>query len=222
MKTVSLLSKMELVGVGVSTEKLQELATLTRTQCFQIEKRAHQLAGRNFSLSSTKDIASILGMNRGIKRSSTNKKALEQHSEDPVANLIIEWRKLNCMLTKMIYPLLRIVENGRIHGRCITHNVTGRISMHEPNLQNVARDFDVHDAVTNEHVVMSCRNAFVTLENYSLISADYRQLELRLLAHLSGDKLLRETFQLNRGDVFKTIAAKLNGVTDLKVIVSNY
>lgn len=165
-------------------------------------------------MTSSKDVAKVIGIYRG-RKVSTSKQVLEKN-ENPISNIVLQWRKLNSTLTKMVYPLLRMVENERIHGSCITHSATGRITMHEPNLQNVARDFEVVDPVSKKAVLISCRSSFLCRENYALLSADYCQLELRLLAHLSEDSLLCAVMK-TKEDVFKSIAAKWNNVSDQQV-----
>jgi DNA polymerase theta len=102
-------------------------------------------------------------------------------------------------------------ENPRIRGNCITCTVTGRISMHEPNLQNVPKDFSFAD-----NLVVSIRKVFVPALNNIMLSADYCQLELRLLTHFSLDSVLCEIMK-QPGDIFKSIAAKWNNVTEEKV-----
>lgn len=113
----------------------------------------------------------------------------------------------------MIYPLLHsIQQNSRIHGNCITCTVTGRISMHEPNLQNVPKDFSFED----NNFIVSVRTAFIPALGNIILSADYCQLELRLLTHFSQDLILCEIMK-QPGDIFKTIAAKWNTITEEQV-----
>lgn len=142
---------------------------------------------------------------------STGKQTLEQ-STNPVAKMILQWRKLNCTLTKVIYPIMRVLKNGRIHGSCVTHTSTGRISMHEPNLQSIPRNFDITKC-DKSTLLLSTRSAFIPSEGKIFLSADYCQLELRLLAHFSQDPVLMKIFR-KEGDVFQAIAAKLNDVPE--------
>lgn len=149
------------------------------------------------------------------RKVSTRKQVLEQN-EHPISNLVLQWRKINCTLTKMIYPLIRMTKDGHIRGCYVNHTATGRITMHEPNLQNIAKDFEVINPVTKEKVRISCRSAFKVADDHRLVSADYCQLELRILAHLSGDKLLKSILR-KPGDVFRSIAAKWNKVQEEEV-----
>lgn len=113
----------------------------------------------------------------------------------------------------MIYPLLKPAqEDSRIHGNCITCTVTGRVSMHEPNLQNVPKDFNFAD----KNLVVSVRMAFVPALGNIMLSVDYCQLELRLLTHFSQDSVLCKIMR-QQGDIFKNIAAKWNNVMEEKV-----
>lgn len=214
MKTMVCLAKMELDGFGASTKALQQLVDNLKEQQVALEKQAYALAGKRFSMTSSREVAKMIGLYRG-KRVSTNKQVLEK-SANPISNIILQWRKLNSILTKMAYPLLKAIDNERLYGSCITHSATGRVTMHEPNLQNVARDFEVMNPLLKKQVAISCRKSFVCAENYILLSADYCQLELRLLAHLSEDKLLCSVMR-TKEDVFKSIAAKWNNISERQV-----
>lgn len=146
---------------------------------------------------------------------STKKDVLEQ-SDHPIAKLVLEWRKINSTLTKMLFPLIGTTRNERIHGVHITHTATGRITMREPNLQNVARDFEIVHPIDNGNMKISCRHVFSSPEGWCLLSADYCQLELRILAHFSKDQALCRIFT-SPGDVFKSIATKWNKLPEDEV-----
>jgi DNA polymerase theta len=208
MSCLRSLARMELVGVGVDVAKLTHLVQTLHHEQMSIERKAYTLVGRRFSFTSSRDVAKILGLSKGQKVS-TRKQILEKN-DNPVAGLVLQWRKINCTITKMVQPLIRSVEKDRIHGCCVVHTATGRITMHEPNLQNVAKNFDV------EGMKVSCRDAFVPREGHVLVSADYCQLELRLLAHLSQDELLCRIMR-SEGDVFRSVAAKWNNITEEQV-----
>ncbi|XP_024946082.1 DNA polymerase theta isoform X2 [Cephus cinctus] len=211
MKAVATLARMELTGLGIHLKSLEELSSVIQQEMSSLEQRAYALAGKKFNFSSSKNIAQILGMYKG-KKISTNKAVLEQ-CENPISSLIISWRKLNSTQTKIVFPLLKMAQSSRrIHGNCVTHTVTGRVSMYEPNLQNVPRDFNSED----NSFVISVRMAFIPTTGNILLSADYCQLELRILAHFSKDIFLCNIMQ-SEGDVFKSIAAKWNGVTEKEV-----
>nr|CAD7409223.1 unnamed protein product [Timema poppensis] len=118
-------------------------------------------------------------------------------------------------VAKTVFPLLNTNTGERMFGRCLMHTATGRISMHEPNLQNIPRDFDISPPEGSD-VAVSMRLAFVPSKGNIFVSADYSQLELRLLAHFSGDTVLRSI--LNSGqDVFTSIAAAWNKIPHTQV-----
>lgn len=117
----------------------------------------------------------------------------------------------------MIYPLLKKLAqaDSRIRGNCIMCTVTGRISMHEPNLQNVPKDFNLAD----NDLVISVRMAFTPALGNIMLSVDYCQLELRLLTHFSQDLVLCNIMR-HQGDIFKSIAAKWNNVIEDQVFTN--
>ncbi|XP_045469101.1 DNA polymerase theta [Harmonia axyridis] len=214
MDVILITSKMEISGIGIDISALESLMSSIKSSSKAIEQKIFSIAGRKFSLTSSKEIAKAIGL-RTSKRTSTNKQILEE-SNHPISNLIIIWRKLSCTLSKMLQPLLGMIKNNRVHGRYISHTSTGRISMHEPNIQNVAKDFDFENTISKEIVSISCRSIFIPKKDNIFISADYCQLELRMLTHLSGDELLRNILNKD-GDIFKSIAAKWNKISEKQV-----
>ncbi|XP_020280353.1 DNA polymerase theta isoform X2 [Pseudomyrmex gracilis] len=211
MRIVIVLACMELSGIGVSLKSLQELSSVISNEMHVLETKAYESAGRKFNFSSSKEVGQVLGLCKD-KKVSTSKSVLEK-CDNPISSLIILWRKLNATKTKMIYPLLHLAQKEpRIRGNCITCTMTGRVSMHEPNLQNVPKDFSFGD---NDFVI-SVRMAFVPALGNIILSADYCQLELRLLTHFSQDSTLCEIMR-QEGDIFKSIAAKWNNVTEEEV-----
>ncbi|XP_031783753.1 DNA polymerase theta isoform X2 [Nasonia vitripennis] len=211
MPTILILANMELRGFGINVESLQELATVIKNDLGRIEEEAFRAAGRKFNFYSSKEVSQVLGLNkRG--RACTNKNALKS-CENPISNLVTLWRKLTTVQTKIVFPLLQLErKNNRIHGNCITYTVTGRVSMHEPNLQTIPRDFksDISGCI------LSVRMAFVPASGNIMLSADFCQLELRILAHFSQDPVLCKLLH-GKGDIFKSIAARLNKTTEEQV-----
>ncbi|XP_076663773.1 DNA polymerase theta isoform X2 [Andrena cerasifolii] len=211
MKTVTLLASMELTGLGVSFKSLQDLSSVIREEMRSLEERAYALSGKKFNFSSSKEVAEVLGLSKG-KKVSVNKAVLGQ-SDHPISNLVISWRKLNGTQSKIIYPILSLAQHSsRVHGNCVTHTLTGRVSMHEPNLQNVPKDFNSED----NSFVISVRMAFVAGVGNIILSADYCQLELRILAHFSKDATLCDIMR-KPGDIFRNIAANWNHVSEDQV-----
>ncbi|CAD1478881.1 unnamed protein product [Heterotrigona itama] len=211
MKTVILLACMELTGLGVSLKSLQDLSSIVHEEMTSLEERAYALCGRRFNFSSSKQVGEVLGLCKQ-KKISVNKAVLEQ-SDHPVSSLVMSWRKLNATQSKIIYPILNLAQhNSRIHGNCVTSTLTGRISMHEPNLQNVPRDFSSED----NSFTISVRMAFIPALGNIMLSADYCQLELRILAHFSRDTVLCDIMR-KPGDIFKNIAANWNHIPEDQV-----
>lgn len=205
MSIVPILARMELTGLGVAKTKLVSLVTVLNQEQMTIEQKAYTLAGRRFSFQSSKDVSKVLH----LAKTGTKKRILEK-IDSPLSDLIIQWRKINATLTKSIQPLIRRVVSNRIYGTCVMHTSTGRITMHEPNLQNVVKNFDISSGT------VSCREAFVPKDGHVMVSADYCQLELRLLAHLSRDEILCGIMRAE-GDIFRAVAAKWNGIRESDV-----
>ncbi|GLV41033.1 DNA polymerase theta [Carabus blaptoides fortunei] len=213
MKSISCLTQMELIGLRIDKCEMNKLITTIQEQMGVLQQQAFTYAGRRFSFTSSNDVAKVIGIYRG-KRVSTNKQTLEQN-ESPISNLVLQWRKLSCTLTKMLFPIMRSITNDRIHGCSVTHTSTGRITMHEPNLQNVPRNFQVHKS-DGSVVSVSVRGTLIPTAGKVFLSADYCQLELRLLAHLAQDSVLCNIMRIGN-DVFKLIAANLNKVPESEV-----
>ncbi|KAL0124938.1 hypothetical protein PUN28_006657 [Cardiocondyla obscurior] len=212
MKIIIILACMELSGIGINLKSLQELASVISNEMQALETKAYNLAGRKFNFSSSKEVGQVLGLYKD-KKISTSKAVLEK-CDNPISSLVISWRKLNSTKTKMIYPLLSLAqEDSRIRSNCITCTVTGRVSMHEPNLQNVPKDFYFVD----NNFVISVRMAFVPALGNIMLSVDYCQLELRLLTHFSQDSILCKIMRQESSDIFKSIAAKWNSIEEEQV-----
>ncbi|XP_043257568.1 DNA polymerase theta [Colletes gigas] len=211
MEIVTLLARMELTGFGVSLKSLQDLSSAIHKEMISLQERAFELSGKKFNFSSSKEVGEILGLYKG-KKVSINKVVLGQ-SDHPISSLIMSWRKLNATLSKIVYPILNLAQHSsRIHGNCVTCTLTGRVSMHEPNLQNVPKDFNSED----NSFMISVRMAFVPAIGNIILSADYCQLELRILAHFSKDAILCDIMR-KPGDIFKSIAAKWNHTSEDQV-----
>ncbi|KAH1021545.1 hypothetical protein HUJ04_011045 [Dendroctonus ponderosae] len=211
MRTILCLARMETCGMSVSKKYLQNLSLLLKGEQTSIEKMSYSLAGRRFSFTSSADVSRVIGTYRG-KKVSTRKQVLEQN-EHPISKLVLLWRKINFTLTNMIYPLIRASEENRLYGSYVSHTATGRITMHEPNIQMVTKDFTIVNPLSKNNVVISCRSAFNAPTDYVLVSADYCQLELRILTYLSRDKVLSDIMR-KPGDIFKSIAAKWNNTNE--------
>lgn len=217
---------------------------LLRRKLKYLEKEAHKLAGMTFSLSTSADIANVLyvhlklpipeAYNKGKQHSSTDKHCLDfLRHEHPIIPVIKEHRTLakllNCTLGS-ICSLARLsmrTQKYTLHGHWLqTSTATGRLSMEEPNLQSVEHmvEFKMNhndkDEVDSDadYYKINPRDFFVpTQDNWLLITADYSQIELRLMSHFSKDSSLIDLLTKPQGDVFNMIAAKWTSKTESTV-----
>ncbi|KAE8745596.1 hypothetical protein FOCC_FOCC007707 [Frankliniella occidentalis] len=149
MPVIVCVAGMELAGIGFSSATLQNLQGKLLEDMSSLERKAYQLAGRSFSLTSPLDTA----------RKNTSKETLTKlTSEHQLPNVILLWRKLSAIHSKTVCPLLPTEPCTRLYGRYIMHTATGRISMYEPNIQCIPRDFEISPD-SNEKICM--RAAFV-------------------------------------------------------------
>ena len=155
-----------------------------------------------------------------LKTSKPVLKKLFNLSKHPMVQIILDWRKVDHALKKTLLPIL---ENSnfkqhfnmyRVNCVCDDWSATGRISLEDPNLIGINKDFVIDDVETEdqeesdktEEALFTLRKIITACDGHILVGADYSQLELRILAHLSGDENLRKVFN-EGGDVFKSIAA---------------
>ncbi|KAF6207900.1 hypothetical protein GE061_016349 [Apolygus lucorum] len=191
-----LLVYMELSGMPLDLNVATQLWNHVRETMTQLEEQIYVKAKRRFSLSSRKDLKKV--------KESLNIKPGDTQNAFMVN--IHNWRKLSSLKTRNLSQLLMSpLTDGRCRGQSCSFTVTGRIVMHEPNLQHIPRNFTVNNEV------FSLRSAFIAKSGNVIISADYSQLELRILAHFSQDPDLLRSFQ-NESDVFVSIAAKWNKI----------
>lgn len=209
------LCHMECIGFPAKEHSLQRLFQQMLATMKRLESKIYELHGSRFSLGSTQAVAKVLGLHRKANgRVSTSRQILEK-IDSPISQLILNYRKLSMLLAKSMQPLLKCCQANRIHGQSITFTATGRISMSEPNLQNVAKDFNIE--LAKEQLKISCRSAFAPMdEKRCLISADFCQLEMRILAHLSQDKALLQVMSSSQ-DLFTAIAAHWNKIDESNV-----
>ena len=176
-----------------------------------------------------------------VQHLSTAKEVLEKiRPLHPLPGIVLEWRRISATMSKTVYPLFKEavaheeLDCFRIHARVQVHTATGRVSVSDPNLQMVPKEFDIgskntpkpsllsdsqyleaHDTVKQESVVapssVRMRSVFQPFPGGVFLTADYSQLELRILAHMSGDKKLKQ-FLNSEGDVFKMIAGEWLGL----------
>ncbi len=205
---VTVLAEMELRGIIIDTKLLSDFGVILGEQLETIQNEIYELCGMEFNINSTKQLQEVLFEKRGLKPIkktktgySTNVQVLEILAEqDPVPEKILENRSLSKLKSTYVDTLPALVNGGtgRIHTQFIqTGTATGRLSSKDPNLQNIPVKTDNGRKI---------REAFIPAEGCRFLSADYSQIELVVLAHLSGDEGLKRAF-LEGEDVHKQTAA---------------
>lgn len=203
------LASMEHEGVLVDPEGIRTFGEKLTERITELEKQIYELAGETFNIGSPKQLGVILFEKLGLppkKKTktgySTNAEVLEELVlEHPIVPLILEYRQYTKLQSTYVDGLLKtIAEDGRIHTNYKqTETRTGRISSTEPNLQNIP----VRTSLGRE-----MRKFFKAREGCILLDADYSQIELRLMAHLSGDEAMQEAFK-SGADIHTATAAKV-------------
>jgi DNA polymerase-1 len=206
------LAGMEDAGVKIDTYRMGEITARLADRLEELETRAHELAGEEFMLGSTQQVARILfevlGLTSGRKGKtgySTESRVLRSiRGEHEIVAVIEEWREYSKLLNTYLGPLPELIspDDGRLH---TTFNQavasTGRLSTTNPNLQAIPIRTELGREI---------RSAFVTEPGHRLVSADYSQVELRILAHVSGEPKLREAFAQGE-DIHAATAAEVLG-----------
>jgi len=206
------LAEMEEAGVKIDAYRMGEITARLRDRVEELEARAHELAGEEFMLGSTQQVARILfekleltAGRKGKTGYSTDTRVLRSiRSEHEIVGVIEEWRELSKLLNTYLGPLPELIgEDGRLH---TTFNQavasTGRLSTTNPNLQAIP----IRTGLGRE-----IRSAFVAEAGHRLVSADYSQVELRILAHVSGEPKLREAFARGE-DIHAATASEVLGI----------
>ena len=206
------LVEMEQAGVRIDTYRMGEITARLADRVEELEARAHELAGEEFMLGSTQQVARILfeqlGLTPGRKGKtgySTDTRVLRTiRKEHEIVPVIEEWREYSKLLNTYLGPLPSLLgEDGRLH-TTINQTVaaTGRLSTSNPNLQAIPIRTELGREI---------RSAFIAEPGSKLVSADYSQIELRILAHVSGEPKLREAFARGE-DIHRATAAEVLGV----------
>ncbi len=210
---IKTLLKMEKEGIKVDAKFLESFLDKAKASLFDLTNKIHTLAGSEFNINSTKQLGAVLfehlGLPVGKKTKtgySTNEQVLssliDSHSIIP---LLLEYREVYKLYSTYIEPLLRLSnedKEGRVHTSFVqTGTATGRLSSKNPNLQNIP---------TRTKLGAEVRRAFIAPEGKKLIGIDYSQIELRLLAHFSQDKILVDAFKNNK-DIHRQTAVALFG-----------
>ena len=211
---VSVISRIERNGVLIDQAILAAHSQELGSRLDALEKQAHDLAGEPFNLSSPKQLQTILFEKQGIKPTkktpggapSTSEEVLAELAQDyPLPKIILEHRGLSKLKSTYTDKLPQMINphSGRVHTSYHqTVTATGRLSSSDPNLQNIPVRNDEGRRI---------RQAFIAPEGYVILAADYSQIELRIMAHLSQDKGLLQAFASEQ-DIHRATAAEVFGV----------
>jgi DNA polymerase I len=208
----AVLAAMEDAGVKIDTYRMGEITARLADRLEELEAKAYELAGEEFMLGSTQQVARVLFEKleltpgrKGKTGYSTDTRVLRSiRDEHPIVEVIEEWREYSKLLNTYLGPLPSLIsdDDGRLH---TTFNQTvastGRLSTTSPNLQAIPIRTELGKEI---------RSAFVAESGSRLLSADYSQIELRILAHVSGEPKLREAFARNE-DIHTATAVEVLG-----------
>jgi len=213
---VKVLSAIEAEGIKIDTKNLNTFSAELETEIRQVEAEIYQLAGTRFNIGSPKQLGEILFDHMKLvdnpkqtktKQHSTGEEILQKLiNKHPIIQLILDYRSLTKLKSTYVdtLPLLVNKKTGRVHSsfnQAVAS--TGRLSSNNPNLQNIP--------IRTERG-REIRKAFVPRsEEYILLSADYSQIELRLIAHMSGDTAMKEAFRMGL-DIHTATAARIYNV----------
>jgi DNA polymerase-1 len=214
---IEVLAEMEMIGVSIDTNHLKNLSRQIESQLKELTQKIYDVAGKKFNINSTQQLSKVLfedlklqSVRKTTKRTgfSTDIGVLEiLAKEHPLPAVLLEYRQLSKLKSTYIDTLPVLVNKitGRIHTSFNqTVTATGRLSSSDPNLQNIPIRTDLGKQI---------RKAFIPRnENFLIMSADYSQVELRILAHFSQDHTLLESFK-NGEDIHKRTASEVFGVS---------
>lgn len=204
---VPILYSMEKTGIQVDPVRLDALQKEYQHIMDDLSSQIYAIAGHPFNIDSPKQLGTVLfdelGLKTGKKRSTAAEILEKLRDADPIVGLILEYRKYSKLMNTYILGLQRYIIDGRIHTTFNqTMTQTGRLSSSDPNLQNIS----VRDEEGKE-----IRKVFVAGEDNVLISADYSQIELRMLAHMADEQVMLQAFR-DDVDIHTRTATELFGV----------
>ncbi|MBN1763993.1 MAG: DNA polymerase I, partial [Sedimentisphaerales bacterium] len=214
MPLVEVLAEMEFQGVALDSAWLRKLSTRFSKRLDELTEKIHEQAKSDFNIDSPKQLAEILFERIGLKPVKKTKTGFSTDQEvletlkwlHPVPALVLEYRQLSKLKNTYVdkLPSMICADTGRVHAsfnQSVT--ATGRLSSSDPNLQNIPIRTEEGQEI---------RRAFVAQkEDNVILAADYSQIELRLLAHFSGDKALRQAFEEGQ-DIHRFVAAQVNDI----------
>jgi DNA polymerase-1 len=227
---VHVLRETEKLGIKLDVPRLESVASAIRSEAAALEREIWELAGEEFMIGSTQQLAEVLFVKLGLSRKrrgktgfSTDARVLQAiRDEHPIVEKVERWRELTKLASTYLDTLpLAIGADGRLHTTFQqTNTATGRLSSINPNLQNIP---------VRTETGREIRACFVAEPGNVLISVDYSQVELRVLAHIAGDDVLKDIFR--RGEdvhtetaaaVFETAPADLTVAMRSKAKMVNY
>jgi DNA polymerase I len=216
MPLVPVLVAMEAAGIKLDVTCLQRMSVELSARLRELEREIYQIAGRSFNVNSTQQLADVLFGQLGLPAEGLKKTKAGAYStaadvleglrgRHEIVDLILEQRQLSKLLSTYVDALPAMVNprTGRLHTSFNQAGAeTGRLSSSAPNLQNIPIRTDIGREI---------RRAFVAEEGWRLLSADYSQVELRILAHISGDEYLLAAFARGE-DIHASAASKVYGI----------
>lgn len=216
MPVIDVLIDIELVGMKVDGDSLVAFSKTITEDLAELSKKIFAIAGREFNIGSPKQVGEVFGelnIDTGKKTAtgqiSTSHDVLVELAQTyEIAQLVIDYREMDKLKATYADALPRMIrDDGRVHG-CLNQTVaaTGRLSSTEPNLQNIPVRTELGQEI---------RRAFIPEKGNKLISADYSQLELRILAHITQDPRMLEAYK-NNEDIHAQTARLVFGATDEK------
>ncbi len=217
MPLVEVLTEMECNGIALDAAILADMSEMLAGRMTELARQIEDAAGHPFNIDSTKQLAEVLFDEQGLKpvrRTKTGRstdaatlEALREQCDNPIPNLVLEYRELAKLKGTYVDPLpgMIVAKTGRLHASFHqTGAITGRLSSSDPNLQNIPVRTEIGRRI---------RGAFVAgRPDHVLLTADYSQIELRVLAHFCQDRALLEAFRTGQ-DIHTFVAAQIHGVT---------
>lgn len=215
MPLVTVLGRMERVGVEIDRDFLNAMSKQVGKDLARLEGKIHAAAGTTFNIGSPIQLKEVLFeklqiATKGVGKTKTGLSTAADQLEKlkdahPIIPMLSEWRELSKLQTTYLEALPKLVhpKTGRVHTSFNqTIAATGRLSSSDPNLQNIP---------VRTELGREIRKAFVARRGFRLLSVDYSQIELRVVAHLAGDETMIDTFR-RKEDIHRRTAAEINGV----------
>lgn len=218
MPLVPVLAEMEYQGIRIDVPELRTMSAWLGEKIAAAEKEIHAAADQEFNIGSPKQLQEVLFARLKLPKgrrtktgASTDSEVLEQlAATHPLPGMVLEWRQLTKLKSTYVDTLPEMMHSdGRVHTSFnMTATSTGRLSSSDPNLQNIPIRTELGERI---------RKAFIPSgEGWRLLTADYSQIELRILAHICGDEALRRAFAEDQ-DIHRVVAAQIHGVPPSEV-----